>query len=869
MKTYWARSLGQRSKLLAAIVLLTAGVAPPAIGQIVLDGPNVSATVGLTGETFGSGWVYFSWPGGNVQTQLVNGDTDVSVRVEPDKTLSANVYMYSFQGATNANVYHNIWNITGPASTATTPLVLNLSRTAGRIIGRVSVANGSVSRLDINAWKSISSNESVSGNATVYSAPFEAILPFVAGSGATVQGTAILRASAGCDVPVTLSQQTATVPAGGNAVVGWTFDLSNETCNQGSIQGRVTFDGLGGQNADAVINARYVQVSGPVSRFQQTDASGNYAFTDLPPTAANSYYYLWNSNYFNAPYSFFGGSTSYSPLAAGELLTRDFAYTAGTFHGNLEPRGAWTLANTDYLYAYVNSFNGSTHQGWGYDFVDRTTGAADFVLPAGSARMNYWYAGFSKYDSVRSTWQSLSNSFSDAASPLQGSFSTGDRYAAGAHPFETSESLVVVQIANAAVGLRSLRLNGYNDVRTPQGAWMESRSIYLDSHANGTPQNSVAVLVRGLPGTYRMTAVGQGTDGATYSKAFELVLGAPANTPTGQNVETPITIVDQTTGASTTGSITFGNVSTPGETTVSASGSGPQAPGNFRVFGGGSMSYFDIITTATFDQATVCLSYDDTGLNANQESRLTLQHYVCADPQTNTRCSWEDITAAGSPDVSANEICGVASSFSIFAIMELLDADADGIGDGDDNCPDVANGEQADADGDGVGDACDAVSDIDADGVSDATDNCSSVPNSNQLDLDSDLVGDVCDTDIDGDLVLNEADNCRSIPNAAQADFDGDGVGDACDVDDDNDGVADGEDGCAGTSPGAPILVNGCSSPQQLELQCPANAAYRNHGQYVQCVAHEAEAQVSAGLIRVDEKDAMVSTAARSSIGKK
>lgn len=80
------------------------------------------------------------------------------------------------------------------------------------------------------------------------------------------------------------------------------------------------------------------------------------------------------------------------------------------------------------------------------------------------------------------------------------------------------------------------------------------------------------------------------------------------------------------------------------------------------------------------------------------------------------------------------------------------DADGDAVGNSLDNCPAVANADQADTDGDGVGDVCD---------------NCSSVANANQADADGDGLGDACD-------------NCPSVANADQADSDGDGVGDAC-----------------------------------------------------------------------------------------
>mgnify|MGYP000489133101 FL=1 len=157
----------------------------------------------------------------------------------------------------------------------------------------------------------------------------------------------------------------------------------------------------------------------------------------------------------------------------------------------------------------------------------------------------------------------------------------------------------------------------------------------------------------------------------------------------------------------------------------------------------------------------------------------------------------------------------------------VVDADVDGIveadnnGDGriDDNCPTVFNATQADGDGDGVGDACDV---------------CPSTPDRDQANTDGHGNGDacnddaevecplhpganvaVCTTDTDGDeiddvvyvcptvggctlatLTTEMSDNCRDIPNPDQADTDNDGDGDACDDDDDGDGVADLDDNC-------------------------------------------------------------------------
>jgi hypothetical protein len=869
-RTKYFRRKGRWTRGAGTLVLLAGLVSISPLtgrlqGQIVLDGPNLAGTVGLNGQTFGSADVYLSWQGGNVQTRLVNGDQDFSVRVEPGKVLSATVYMYSFQGGTNANVYQNFSNIIGPTATATSPLQLTLSRDAGRILGRVSVTGGSVSRVAINAYKQVSANEYQQGNATATSTPFDAILPFSAQTGVTVQGSAVLRAESGCEVPVSLANKSVDVSAGADVTASWSFDLTTELCNQGGIQGQIVVNGLAGVNADAVIQQRSVSASGPVGRSQTTDAAGSYAFSSLPPGT----YYLSNTNYFASPYTYFGTPSDPVAVAAGSLVTKDMIHDVGTAHVAIRPKGAWSLASVQDMWTSWSSYSPTgTYLGYSGDRPTLASGAVDVVAPASTLRLDYYYAYFFKNDGTRYSYQYFYDHFFNGVHPVQAAVVAGGRHDLGLYEPESSEAEQVVQLANTSVGLTSLRLTGSHSV-IESGRQVGSRSIDLYDYAlTSTPGSSAKVLVRGRPGTYKMMAVGQGTDGATYSKPFDLVLGAPQNTPAGTDVVMPISIAGGTTGT-TTGSITFGNVIATGETTISASESGPNPRQGFAVVGSGVRTFFDIRTTATFDPdagATLCLSYDDTGLTVSQESRLTLEHYVCSGAGS-TNCGWEDITAAGSPNTTTNTICGVTGSFSIFAIMRPLDGDGDGVSDALDNCPAVANADQADLDRDGIGNVCD--SDIDGDSVPDSVDTCPTVASPNQTDTDGDGIGDVCDPDVDGDSVVNGSDNCPANANTNQSDFDDDGIGDACDPDDDNDGVADSGDLCAGTTAGALIEPSGCSSPQSLQLACPTNASWRNHGAYVQCVAQEAERQVAEGVIPASEKDAIVATAAKSEIGKK
>ncbi len=82
-------------------------------------------------------------------------------------------------------------------------------------------------------------------------------------------------------------------------------------------------------------------------------------------------------------------------------------------------------------------------------------------------------------------------------------------------------------------------------------------------------------------------------------------------------------------------------------------------------------------------------------------------------------------------------------------------------------------------------------------------------------------------------------------------------------VDSDNDGVEDSLDLCPNTVSGSIVNSDGCSIVQLCR------GDYKNHGQYVSCVAHASQSFVEQGLITGEQKGEIVSEAARSDIGKK
>ncbi|MCG8315284.1 MAG: GDSL-type esterase/lipase family protein, partial [Pseudomonadales bacterium] len=109
-----------------------------------------------------------------------------------------------------------------------------------------------------------------------------------------------------------------------------------------------------------------------------------------------------------------------------------------------------------------------------------------------------------------------------------------------------------------------------------------------------------------------------------------------------------------------------------------------------------------------------------------------------------------------------------------------IDTDGDGIFDGCDNCPSIANADQVDDDSDSLGNSCDLcpldpLNDEDNDGICASVDSC-------PLDANNDQ---------DGDGFCADEDNCSDIFNPDQLDNEFDLLGNLCDNDDDNDGLLD------------------------------------------------------------------------------
>ncbi len=128
-------------------------------------------------------------------------------------------------------------------------------------------------------------------------------------------------------------------------------------------------------------------------------------------------------------------------------------------------------------------------------------------------------------------------------------------------------------------------------------------------------------------------------------------------------------------------------------------------------------------------------------------------------------CVGEDCPCASNADCGAGEGCEIETG-QCFVLECLNDRDCE------------------------LGQVCasgrcqtDTEQDRDRDGHPDLEDNCADVANGDQANNDRDTLGDACDLDDDNDAIPDDLDNCAFVRNPIQGDADGDGVGNACDDD--------------------------------------------------------------------------------------
>ena len=182
-------------------------------------------------------------------------------------------------------------------------------------------------------------------------------------------------------------------------------------------------------------------------------------------------------------------------------------------------------------------------------------------------------------------------------------------------------------------------------------------------------------------------------DGSTDYGDIDCFTG---NTPPGSNVE-----VCESTGDVC---VNFRVVEEPGGSTTITVVDCP-APPDGIILPQTNPTCIQIETTASFNGAEVCITYDD----ADCVDPDPLVQELCERDLDVFRCENGSCSILPniSQDIDQNIICVLTNQFSLFIVGTAMDSDTDGIPDLEDNCPQDQNFFQEDDDNDGVGNACD------------------------------------------------------------------------------------------------------------------------------------------------------------------
>jgi WD40-like Beta Propeller Repeat/HYR domain len=210
-----------------------------------------------------------------------------------------------------------------------------------------------------------------------------------------------------------------------------------------------------------------------------------------------------------------------------------------------------------------------------------------------------------------------------------------------AHPSWSPDGTEIAIDVNGGEGIAVFQRNG---TRIPLAVFL------FGSDPEWSPDGSAIVYTSfGQISWSALDGSTSGNLGSGRSATWQPAPAAPPpNTPAGPNVSVAL-------GAVT---ITFADVAAPGETTVTASSSGPPVPNFFQI----ASDYYELSTTATWDTAAgaqVCFSYSDS-------TPPQIVHFVGG------QATIVETTAG-----VGQQVCGTVNSFSPFVLVRTA-ADTDG-----------------------------------------------------------------------------------------------------------------------------------------------------------------------------------------------
>ena len=485
---------------------------------------TVTGTVGLSSESITEGTMSVFVAGVSASTEVdSNGAFTLTVATDNLYSLYANLTLTGVPG-----VNMNFINL--PAIAEGETRQLDLTRASGRLLGRVNVIGGTLEDLSLSASSSVT-NGTVFESFSSYGSAVpinnqvpEILLAMPSGITTEVSADVQIITDLGCDIQKTLDSQSITVLDSSNnnpLIVEWTVDVSSEICNPASLSGTFRIDGL---DTPDVLASHQLSLDGPVDRELNLTEFGPFQFAQL----IEGNYLVQQQSSFAEPF----GDLTYpdANIDVTGNATYDAIHAVGMARGQMTLSGEWNYTNVNSANVSLSGSNAITAPGFmsANDDIDFLTGNYDLVLGVGNWDLQNYFFDFDEEISGIRKYQFVNVSMLPEDGVTQFPITEGQTLNLPESAFETFTAaldlVVEQQPGQTEVTIEQLTITGFAQLFDPLGDNIRgTTTLYV---ARSGPQDSqFLIMVYGLPGTYQMTARGTGSDGRSYSAAFELILG--------------------------------------------------------------------------------------------------------------------------------------------------------------------------------------------------------------------------------------------------------------------------------------------------------------------------------------------------------
>lgn len=651
-----------------------------ALADIFLNPGHMDGRIGLNGWTPTSSYLELSDNSNGFEASLNFQGGDFRLTAEGNQTYrSLRLIHYFESGWFRLQSTNSFYVPKLPAP----PLEVDLGRPSGTLANEIQITGGTLTQARFKA--SATSADRTESYWAERTGTNLVQLPMVAGVPVTTQGSVIITVpgeggAPPCTIERDLPAREVTLVDNELTTVVFDVNVSQDSCGMASVAGTVRLDGL---LAEANFTSANVALQGPSNReVTLTRENSEFRF----PNLAEGTYSLSSILHFSPPTGVSQPSgTLYLPnlpyrgfsLGWGENAVRNFIFDGVLVEGDVGMFG--NTVGPYPIEPWQISFEGVSDNGLP-DYGPSAGGIAYFSMRLENNRR--YYQAVLTPGRWRRTWASFrySNPTIDMyLHYIPGYDSSFIDVPAGGNLLD--HDLPTIRNESATVMFDVWEPEGAPAVKFSHARYTATQlhttdNIAVSINATSKRQNvaTTTMAFMGSRGIYDIEAYAMVGGSLVRFSSTPLNVGTGMTTAAGTEVEVALSDGE---GEALPISLEFETVTEPGSSSANLMGMGPRPAEGFELLPiVGESQFLDLHSSAAFTgDVTISLSYDPVslGLSPEQEARLELHQYACADEEAEEGCEWVRISPPrlplGSLDTSRRVITGRVSKLGIVALV--------------------------------------------------------------------------------------------------------------------------------------------------------------------------------------------------------